>query len=221
MKCIFNGLHYEITEHNATLLGFAKASRFVQDNIPNLIIPDYVENVPVTVVEKFAFKDVEEIEKIIFPKHLKKIKTGAFYGCLHLKKVTMPNIKNHSVILEDFAFAQCLDLEDVELMCSLSIQKYAFQACNKLKTVCAAITQLDNFVFEGCKNLQLITIQENASIMCLALTQCKIENIRCMGTVRFEMETICDILEQEANILCEENSEMVDLAYCGVPVSFI
>lgn len=88
-----------------------------------IVIPEYIENVPVGKIEDNSFNENEKLRKIIFPKTVKLIGKYAFAGCKNLKEIVF---SEGLEMIEDWAFISC-NVEHVNLPDSLkSIGKNAF-----------------------------------------------------------------------------------------------
>lgn len=88
-----------------------------------IVIPEYIENVPVGKIEDNSFNENEKLRRIVFPKTVKLIGRYAFAGCKNLKEIVF---SEGLEMIEDWAFISC-DVEHVKLPDSLkSIGKNAF-----------------------------------------------------------------------------------------------
>lgn len=97
-----------------------------------VVIPDYINNLPVAEIGKQAFEACR-FRKIILPQYLERIGDSAFDGCHSLTKITVPD--SLKVIGED-AFRDCGRLSEISLPEGLtSIGKEAFTLCASLEKV--------------------------------------------------------------------------------------
>ena len=90
-----------------------------------------------------------------------KIGDNAFYGCISLKSVTIPNSVTS---IGDRAFYNCNGLTSVTISNSVtSIGSSAFYGCEKLTSVTIPnnITSIGDNTFSGCRGLTSITIPNN------------------------------------------------------------
>ena len=72
-----------------------------------LIIPAVYKNLPVTKIDKEAFKNVDKITSVTIPSTVTEIGEYAFYGCAGLESLS---IGEGVVIIGDFAFYGCINL---------------------------------------------------------------------------------------------------------------
>ena len=105
---------------------------------PDVVIPEKINDVEVTVILQNAFLDNKFIKSVIIPDTVTEIRVSAFDGCESLVSVVLP--KNLTKI-EACTFANCTNLSNISLPSTL----------NKLGTRC----------FEECKSLKNITIPRN------------------------------------------------------------
>ncbi len=101
----------------------------IQDGGDVESFPDF----PSSFCKDGVFRGCENLEEVILPTSLKEIGIGAFYGCTKLSTISIPqgvqrigmfafegtglysiSIKNPSVIIENGAFANCANLNDVK-----------------------------------------------------------------------------------------------------------
>lgn len=75
-------------------------------------IPECVDGLPVTAVERYAFADRLELAEVILPRTLTRIGAHAFYNCKNLRLVEL-----HDGIreIEDGAFKNCYRLGEVKM----------------------------------------------------------------------------------------------------------
>ena len=121
-------IEYTISGDSIRITGF-------DNTVENLVIPDKIEGLPVTVIDWYAFEN-----------------------CYNLKSVTIPDTVTH---ISRFAFAHCTALETVNMPKSLySIEQYAFFNCPKLKGINLPenLAVIEQRAFSGCKSITEITI---------------------------------------------------------------
>jgi len=101
-------------------------------------IPISIQNNPVTVIGKYAFKENQNINKVIIPDSVTSIEYGAFEGCISLTNVNLPN----SVT---------------------SIGGCAFYECKSLINIIIPnnVTGIGYGAFEGCTSLTAINVNSN------------------------------------------------------------
>ena len=79
-------LIYSIEENHIVIRGAAKSPFFTSE----LVIPDTIEDLPVTEINKNAFKYDSRFESVIFPDTLETIGENAFYYSNNLKSIDIP-----------------------------------------------------------------------------------------------------------------------------------
>lgn len=101
----------------------------------------------VKTIYRRAFEDCSYLEQIVFPESLECIREEAFCGCSSLKVIDIPNGAKFENLI--YAYGD----EPVPHRC--------FKDCVALQT--AALPQLSENIFEGCKNLKNVTIRINST----------------------------------------------------------
>ena len=136
-------------------------------------IPDYIcknsvlseVRIPESVNEigSEAFYNCIGLRELVFGKTIRTIKGGAFAKCKGLRKIEFKENKKYPMMLENRAFLECTDLEEV--IWSPSIKEIgisAFQGCISLEqiTLSKGIEKIESCAFAGCTNLKTITLPE-------------------------------------------------------------
>lgn len=107
----------------------------------------------VTVIGSSAFEDNLRLEKITFPKSLRRIKPYAFWGCNSLKEIQFgTGLKE----IGDYSFTSCQGLTEVSVPSNItSIGIRAFADCVSLRTINIpeTVTYIHETAFDGCKKL--------------------------------------------------------------------
>ncbi|MDE7106534.1 MAG: leucine-rich repeat protein, partial [Anaeroplasmataceae bacterium] len=102
-----------------------------------LVIPSYIDEMPVT-----------------------KICSGAFEGCLSSMKLNVLYLKE----IEENAFKDCSNLTDIYLTRINYIGEYAFVNCTNLESVYIdGIVEIGDYAFNGCIKLKTITLPNTIS----------------------------------------------------------
>ncbi|MBQ2581938.1 MAG: leucine-rich repeat domain-containing protein, partial [Ruminococcus sp.] len=86
----------------------------------------------------------------------------AFYGCISLKQVTIPQSVN---VISSEAFRFCKALEKVTISKGVKeIGEKAFDSCSKLKqvTIPGSIEKIDNYALSWCEALEQVNILEGS-----------------------------------------------------------
>lgn len=117
-------------------------------------------------ISEEEYSNHEEIETVVMPDNVTVICDCAFYKCKNLKSVKFS--KNLTEI-QSGAFAYCESLLEIELPECLEtlgggdfFTASSFQDCISLKTVIipSSIKSIENAVFEGCENIESVTIKK-------------------------------------------------------------
>lgn len=103
------GLKYKLGATGVTILGSDKGST-------RIIIPDYIEDKPVTNIAARAFASADKLEEIILPSTLKTIGNNGFANCLKLMRVDLPE---GLIGIGENAFYNCPSLQVVSIPASL------------------------------------------------------------------------------------------------------
>ena len=156
---------YEVTEDGVTVTGYNGGELI-------LVIPDTIEDKPVTAIAENAFKGMGNLKAILIPDSVKSIGKSAFEGC-----VSLTSMKTPVYTCEDAPFFGALfgatshetnggyvpaDLSTLALTDGESIPAYAFYACRGLEAVAIpeVTVEIGDFAFYGCETLTYITTAE-------------------------------------------------------------
>ena len=114
----------------------------------------------VTSIGAEAFRDCDELTKVVLPGTIKSIGRNAFYNCTALSNITLPA---SLVSIGNSAFAYCTSFTSIVIPNSVTtIDWNAFYCCTGLAavTISNAVTQL-NGTFFGCTGLTAVEIPES------------------------------------------------------------
>ncbi|MDE7282922.1 MAG: leucine-rich repeat domain-containing protein [Lachnospiraceae bacterium] len=81
----------------------------------SLVIPEYVEEIPVTVIGKKAFLGAKGLQELVLPKNLSQIQDWAFACCSNLESLTLPRKKidiGQGIMKDCFRLRQIIIAED-------------------------------------------------------------------------------------------------------------
>ncbi len=126
----------------------------------DLVIPNKLEDCPVTVINDYAFSGCCEFENIVIPESVTTIGAGAFYGCEKLEKVSIPQAVTK---ISDNAFGVCTSISEVKIPNGVEIiESNAFRACSSLKNVVLpeSLVLIGYYAF-GDSAIEKITIPKN------------------------------------------------------------
>ena len=156
-------LTYEVTEDGVTVTGYAGGELI-------LVIPDTIEDKPVTAIAENAFKGMGNLKAISVPHSVTTIGKSAFEGC-----VSLTSMKTPVYTCEDAPYFGALfgatsheagggyvpvSLSTLVLTGGDTIPDYAFYACRGLEAVSIpeTVTEIGAFAFYACQSLTYIAI---------------------------------------------------------------
>lgn len=116
---------YEFEDNKVTITGYTGSDL-------EIVVPDTIEERPVTVIGEKAFQEYD-MTSIIIPNTITLIEEHAFEDCKQLKKIDIPDSVTE---ISSHAFCGCENLEEVNLGSELkTIGQNAFVSCNSLKSI--------------------------------------------------------------------------------------
>lgn len=209
----------------------------------DVVIPDTIEDYPVTVIGESAFMQNTELVSVSIPDSVKAIEDKAFYKCSSLKTANLGNgivyigldafcdcTELNGIILPDneieisvSAFGNCESLTEIELPESLlSWGEYVFSECESLKsvTIPGGLSVIWHGAFSYCENLTDVIVEEGIT---------KIEATafyECTSLTSVTLPDSISEIEDEAFYECENVSitykgetytyDQLDLLYAAV-----
>lgn len=129
----------------------------------NIVIPEKINNKPVTKIKKKAFQKTK-ITSVFIPKSIAEIGEFAFSECTNLKTV----IINAAIKIINYAtFSNCTNLKNILLPKSVTIlDEFAFYKCENLERInLEDISEVKASAFAGCTSLAEIHFSENLKII--------------------------------------------------------
>lgn len=125
----------------------------LREQIQHIDVADGVKR-----IGNMAFRDMPNLQSVVFPYGLKEIGDYAFYKAEKLKYASIPaNVES----IGDYAFAECMELPEFHLPAVLKhIGQGAFQFC-QLPTdliLPSQLTSIGDGAFQHCTGLQEVTI---------------------------------------------------------------
>lgn len=138
--------------------------RLLKSPIIDRINGDYYLQPETNVICNSALCNCWGFEKAILPKGLIKIGDNAFYTCLTLKSIEIPNSVSN---IGKWAFYHC-SLVSLSIPNSVrSIGEWAFAGCEDLKCLYLSngISKLENGVFSGCYELEDVVIPKSVRVI--------------------------------------------------------
>ena len=139
-------LLYSINDGQVIITGYEGSNKGV-------IIPNTIEDLPVTAIGKDAFKDCTYLSEITLPNTLVSIGWSAFSGCVSLESI---NIPNNVTSIESYAFSNCTSLTNLIIPNSMSRISYStFQYCSGLTSVTIpdTVTLIGTDAFKECNGI--------------------------------------------------------------------
>ena len=127
------GLSYkEITDDSGNIVAYSVAKGNCSDR--NVILPAFYNKLPVTTVQRAAFKDDDKLNSVTITSNITTIYAGAFSNCTSLKEVT---IGSNVITLASQVFANCSSLETVYWYAENCYDYFtnSFSGCGKITSV--------------------------------------------------------------------------------------
>ncbi len=164
-----------------------------------LVIPEKIGNTPINYIEDSAFETEIEIEEVVLHKNVKRIGSGAFKGCVNLRKITIPN--EHIIIgASVFDNTALLSNEDVMYQNNtlikvnpdyngvLNIKEGTTAIADEAAKGCEGISEvvlpeglvsIGKYSFMGCSGVQSIVFPESLQVIEMgAFSECaNLQNI--------------------------------------------
>ena len=173
---------YKISNNEVTIVSCDK------DASGEVVIPETIENYPVTSIGErafyscsslisitipagvtsignYAFAYCSSLTSITIPDGVTNIGDSAFYGCRSLTNITIPNSVTS---IGNYAFEGCRSLTSITIPDGVtSIGGGAFYGCSSLTsiTIPNSVTSIGNYAFEGCENLESLYITDLAAYL--------------------------------------------------------
>ncbi len=136
--------------------GVAMITDFSKEPRGDLVIPNELDGVPVTGIDRAAFYLCAGITGVTIPDGVTSIGYAAFTGCEDVTALALPD---SLISIGDNVFEYCVSLPGVIIPEGVtSIGNYAFARCYALTsvTIPASITSIGKGAFQECENLTLL-----------------------------------------------------------------
>lgn len=127
-----------------------------------IVIPDFIEGLPVVKLSDKAFYKRKDISSVILPRHLTEIGCEAFSE----SGIVSINIPNTVKRIGDRAFFNCRKLESIYLPEQIKMINYkAFGGCSALTRIKIplGVISIDSCAFERCKKLKKVQIPDSVT----------------------------------------------------------
>ena len=131
-------------------------------NIPNNDEPGVPD---VTVIEREAFRNCEQLRHIILGPKVERLRKESFRGCKLLEELELPpNVKH----VGESAFRDCVSLKSLKVMNpEIEICDRAFENCATIEKIDLPenLTEIYGGVFNSCKKLESIRLPKNLTVL--------------------------------------------------------
>ena len=159
IKATEDGILYEITDNAAVITGIDVAVN------GSLILPDTIEEKPVTAICRAAFQGRQDITSVVIPAGITEIGEGAFSICGSLTEVSLPQ---GLTTIGAYAFNECYALTELQIPETVSyIGASAFSGANLRSIVIPeGITRIEEYTFSGCVELESVELPNSLQLIC-------------------------------------------------------
>ena len=161
----------------------------------DIVIPEKIENYPVTNIRYDTFSECEYITSVTIPQGIKTIQSHTFDECISLKKINIPTSVNQ---IENGAFRFCESLTDITLPEGITeIPNWCFYGCYSLEEINIPqnVESIGEYAFGNCVSLSDISLPSKITIIpescfydCDSLTQFTVPE----GIIRIEDDAFYD-----------------------------
>lgn len=137
-----------------------------------IIVPDRIDNKPVTAIAANAFRGKAELASVFLPASVETIGSYAFAGCSAMGNI---NILSKSVAIGAYAFSDCTGLTNVMVSGVIrELGNAAFYNCAGLLDVNTGkgIQRIGKYSFRGCSALVDMNLKKTSSIGAYAFMGC-------------------------------------------------
>lgn len=171
------GIEYTINGDGVSVSGYSGTA-------DEIIIPAFIEGLPVTEIGYCAFDSNSSIKSVILPDTIKAVGESTFSYCANLESVTLCEgvetigesafenceslkslvIPSTVTDLGSWLFANCISLESVTLPVGISeIKEHSFDGCASLDEVAVpeGVTAIEEEAFSNCWSLKNITLPDS------------------------------------------------------------
>lgn len=171
---VFDGMKYEIMPSENSIDDYVIIKGFIQSTaVKEIIIPSHINDLPVRVIDDYAFAGISSLKKLVLPEGIKIIGMSAFERCTQLTDIEFPTTLSS---IEANAFGSCLSLKQVNLPDTpINIERGAFADC----------TGLEEISFPNC-----YIIPEGVCYNCISLKKVNIGH----GTSEIESNAFMDCI---------------------------
>lgn len=147
----------ETDTYRVTTIG---SNAFAGSTLSSLILPENIQE-----IKNAAFQNAKIHTELLYLPKLRKVGSGAFYGCTYLTKLLMPNVEQITVGTR--SFTDCYDLKEVEfpnhLKAGNTWSNNAFDSNIMLKSIALPnnLKSIPNGCFQACWSLRYISLPDS------------------------------------------------------------
>ena len=130
-----------------------------------LRVPEFILNIPVTVIGEGAFVGNAYITEVVLPSTVKIVEAGAFRDCKNLTRVFLPDSIEE---IWTAAFRDCTSLAEITLPPKLTyLAEALFRGCSALKKIVVpeGVRELKEAVFRHCHSLEEAYLPTTLEVM--------------------------------------------------------
>lgn len=138
----------------------------------DIIVPDRIDNKPVTAIAANAFRGKAELTSVFLPASVETIGSYAFAGCSSIGNI---NILSKSVVIGAYAFSDCAALSSVMVSGTVKeLGNAAFYNCAGLLDVSCGkgIQKIGKYAFRGCSSLVDMDLKQTTAVGAYAFMGC-------------------------------------------------
>lgn len=161
-------INYTIIENELTITSTGKLEKCVNYcpyhefmlEVEKIIISDEV-----TIIEKDAFSNFENLQSVEIPESVTSFEDSAFQSCISLTTIV---ISSKGTEIGANCFFYCSSLKSVQLSNNITeLPNGLFKDCTNLETVIFPnnLQAIEEFVFENCSSLKSISLPDNVSVI--------------------------------------------------------
>jgi hypothetical protein len=129
----------------------------------DVVIPDTIENKPITAVGRYAFSYDNRVIGVVMPDSVINIGASAFDGCTNLANIVLPNgITN----IGSAAFRNCTNLPSINIPTNVTrLEDFLFKGCTSLTNVIIpdGVTYIGSCVFDHCVKISSLSIPNSVT----------------------------------------------------------
>lgn len=121
----------------------------------------FVDGTKPTLLPEKLFYKCCSIESIVLPKYIRELGIGAFFRCVSMKEVIIPD---EVTDIQHTVFGVCASLETINLPSQLkTMGNYVFTYCEKLQEVVIpdGVTKINKRTFDQTPNMKKLTLPKN------------------------------------------------------------